>query len=183
MIGTHGVGKTKLINAIQHPHKIKEIARTYLIKETKPSEMPASERVIFQNHYWHLQIAEEYTHKKRGFLSDRSALDIIAYSIGFFKDSHIEQLKKEVIGRQIISAAKVNVSCQFKNVPNGSYAISLFHDENSNGAHDKNSLGIPNEGYGFSNNPKARFGPPNLKERLFKVVKNTEMEIKINYYW
>jgi len=99
MVGTHGVGKTTLINAIQHPHKIKEIARTYLIKETKPSEMSASERVIFQNHYWHLQIAEEYTHKKRGFLSDRSALDIIAYSIGFFKESHIERLKKEVIGR------------------------------------------------------------------------------------
>ena len=99
MVGTHSVGKTTLINAIQHPHKISEIARKHLIKNIKPSELSAVNRVIFQNQYWHLQIAEEYTHKERGFLSDRSALDIIAYSIGFFKDSQIEQLKKEVVGR------------------------------------------------------------------------------------
>ena len=34
----------------------------------------------------------------------------------------------------------------------GSYAVSVFHDANSNGKLDT-FAGIPREGYGFSNNP------------------------------
>jgi len=40
-------------------------------------------------------------------------------------------------------------------LPAGSYAVQVMHDENDNGKLDSNFMGIPAEGYGFSNNPKV----------------------------
>lgn len=40
-------------------------------------------------------------------------------------------------------------------LPAGTYAVQVMHDENDNGKLDANFLGIPTEGYGFSNNPQA----------------------------
>ena len=45
--------------------------------------------------------------------------------------------------------------CQFNDIPPGTYAIAVFHDENANGKLDKNFLGIPCEGYGASNNVRT----------------------------
>ncbi len=55
----------------------------------------------------------------------------------------------------------------FDGVPYGKYAIALFHDENNNGKLDYGILGIPKEGFGFSNNPKAWFGPPSFESASF----------------
>lgn len=40
-------------------------------------------------------------------------------------------------------------------LPAGTYAVQVMHDENDNGKLDANFMGIPIEGYGFSNNPQA----------------------------
>jgi uncharacterized protein (DUF2141 family) len=48
----------------------------------------------------------------------------------------------------------------FSNLSPGDYAVMLFHDENGNGKMDSNIVGIPTEGYGFSNDAKGSFGPP-----------------------
>ncbi|MGH8076158.1 MAG: DUF2141 domain-containing protein [Lysobacter sp.] len=37
----------------------------------------------------------------------------------------------------------------------GSYAVRVMHDENGNGKLDTNMVGMPTEGYGFSNNPRV----------------------------
>ena len=41
------------------------------------------------------------------------------------------------------------------NLPAGSYAVQVMHDENDNGKLDTNFMGLPVEGYGFSNNPQV----------------------------
>ena len=56
----------------------------------------------------------------------------------------------------------------FTDLPKGVYAVSLFHDENMNQKLDKNFMGIPREGYGASNNPKKKMGPPNFEETKFQ---------------
>lgn len=63
----------------------------------------------------------------------------------------------------------------------GNYVINYFHDENSNNTLDTNWLGIPNEGYGFSNNAVASFGSPSLEERKFKLAGNVEMKLTPKY--
>ena len=56
------------------------------------------------------------------------------------------------------------------NVPKpGTYAVAIYHDENGNKKFDKNFIGLPTEGFGFSNNPKIFFGPPDHDEAAFEV--------------
>jgi uncharacterized protein (DUF2141 family) len=70
----------------------------------------------------------------------------------------------------------------FTNVPGGVYAVSVFHDENMNQKLDKNFVGVPKEGYGASNNPKKKMGPPNFGETKFKLNGTQQsLEIKLMY--
>jgi len=66
----------------------------------------------------------------------------------------------------------------FSDLPDGEYAIQMFHDENDNQKLDFNMLGIPKESYGFSNNV-GRFGKPEYKEASFKVKENTTIAINL----
>jgi len=66
-----------------------------------------------------------------------------------------------------------------KNVPEGTYAIALFHDSNSNGKFDKGALGVPSEGYGFSNNASALLGPPRFTDAAFEVKGEKTVIIKL----
>ncbi|HRW62121.1 MAG TPA: DUF2141 domain-containing protein [Bacteroidales bacterium] len=63
----------------------------------------------------------------------------------------------------------------FENLNKGNYAFRYFHDENNNDKLDSNWMGIPKEGYGFSNNARVTFGPPSFNEWLFPLNKNTKM--------
>ena len=69
-----------------------------------------------------------------------------------------------------------NCEVVFENVPNGVYAISLFHDKNDNNKMDSNFLGIPKEDYGCSNNAKGFMGPPKWKEAKFKIQNNSVIQ-------
>ncbi len=42
----------------------------------------------------------------------------------------------------------------------GTYALAIYHDENGNQKFDRNGIGFPAEGYGFSNNPSTLAGLP-----------------------
>lgn len=56
----------------------------------------------------------------------------------------------------------------FKDVPAGRYAVMVTHDENGNGTLDTNLIGMPLEGYGFSNNPTV-MRKPTWDEAAFDV--------------
>ena len=56
----------------------------------------------------------------------------------------------------------------FKDVAPGRYAVMVTHDENGNGKLDTNMIGMPVEGYGFSNNPKV-MRKPTFDEAVFEV--------------
>lgn len=64
-----------------------------------------------------------------------------------------------------------------------SYGIALFHDENNNENLDTvGVLGIPKEGYGFSNNPAFRAGAPGYDEIEFTVdALPYQIEIDLTY--
>jgi uncharacterized protein (DUF2141 family) len=70
----------------------------------------------------------------------------------------------------------------FPGLPDGVYAVSVFHDENMNEKLDKNFMGVPKEGYGASNNPKKKMGPPNFDEAKFQLGGTEQLvEIKLMY--
>jgi len=69
----------------------------------------------------------------------------------------------------------------FKDVTPGKYGIRLFHDENENEELDTNFLGIPKEGFGFSNDAIGKFGPKDFSEWLFDVSGDTKIRITAEY--
>lgn len=69
----------------------------------------------------------------------------------------------------------------FNNVPDGRYALAVYHDENLNGLIDVNEIGVPKEGYGFSYNQKAS-GKPKFEQAAFDLSRNDTIEMKMIYH-
>jgi uncharacterized protein (DUF2141 family) len=71
----------------------------------------------------------------------------------------------------------------FKDVPRGSAAVTVLHDENMNRKLDKNFFGIPKEGYGTSNNPRKAARNPRWSEASFPVDRpEVIVPIKLIYW-
>ncbi len=68
----------------------------------------------------------------------------------------------------------------FEDVTPGIYAVSVIHDENSNGDLDTGFLGIPTEDYGFSNDAKGTFGPASFGDSKFEMSADKKIVININ---
>ena len=72
--------------------------------------------------------------------------------------------------------------CDFEDIPPGTYALAVVHDENMNGKLDVNWMKIPKEGYGFSNDAKALLGAPSFSAASFAYDgQNLELTISLNY--
>jgi len=63
---------------------------------------------------------------------------------------------------------------------NGTYAIAVVHDENSNNKMDL-AIFLPREGFGFSRNPTITVGAPSFKSASFVVTGDTAQTIKMKY--
>lgn len=75
-----------------------------------------------------------------------------------------------------------NKACQWvvEDLPPGRYAISVYHDENGNSKLDTGLFGAPKEPYGFSNNARGKFGPPDWEDAVFEFKSPEQvMEIKV----
>ena len=68
-----------------------------------------------------------------------------------------------------------------ENIKPGKYAFRYFHDENKDKKLSTNILGIPKEGFGFSNNAKGKFGPPAFDKMVFEIKKDTTVKLTSNY--
>ena len=67
----------------------------------------------------------------------------------------------------------------FKDLPAGDYAVLLTHDENDNGTLDTNLVGMPVEGYGFSNNPQVMRKPTFDEARFSVPASGTAIDISL----
>ena len=82
----------------------------------------------------------------------------------------------------IIKIRKAQARCDFEDIPPGTYAMAVIHDENMNGKLDANWIGIPTEGYGFSNNATAMLGAPSFADASFTYDgRNVEMTMSLHY--
>ena len=71
---------------------------------------------------------------------------------------------------------------RLEDIPFGTYGVALIHDENENYELDTNFFGVPNEGYGFSNNARGRFGPPDYSDTEFTLeTESLVLKIEMKY--
>lgn len=92
-----------------------------------------------------------------GLRSSRGDVHIAVYDAAdrFPKDG-------EYLTTAVVSAAVGEVTVTFKRLAAGNYALAVYHDENDDNEFDQGILGIPLEGYGFSNNAAVFLGPPDF---------------------
>jgi len=82
----------------------------------------------------------------------------------------------------VIKIRKAQARCDFEDIPPGTYAMAVVHDENMNAKLDTNWLGIPTEGYGFSNDAKGVLGPPSYSAASFPYDgQNLDLTISLHY--
>lgn len=74
-------------------------------------------------------------------------------------------------------------SIYFIDLPPGRYAFAILHDANENGVMEKNFLGIPKEGFAFSNNYKPLIKSPSFSQAAFELTKNdTSLVVEMIYF-
>lgn len=117
----------------------------------------------------------------KGLRNDKGSLMMAIYNdADGFPDN-----RKKIYLNKLIKLKNADVANLTLDLPaTGTYAIALIHDENENKELDTNFLGVPKEGYGFSNNKTALFGPPSFKDSAFSLLGKTNHKLQIIVkYW
>ncbi len=89
---------------------------------------------------------------------------------------YVDDSRRFLVKHGSIEVGRVKVEpgithgCVFLPHP-GTFAIALYHDENSNEKFDRSGLGLPKEGWGFTNNPHTFFGLPSFNSVRMNVQK------------
>lgn len=78
-----------------------------------------------------------------------------------------------------LEASTAGVAHTFEGLTPGEYAVITFHDENRDGDFNRNFMGMPEERYGFSNNPRPRFRAANWNEARFEVREDRDIQIEL----
>ncbi|WGL16836.1 DUF2141 domain-containing protein [Microbulbifer bruguierae] len=76
-------------------------------------------------------------------------------------------LSKEVVLEGLLKDGAAVVELE---LPYGTYAIAVYHDDNANGKLDHGFFGIPSEPMGLSNNHVPKFGPPKFAKAAMEVA-------------
>jgi uncharacterized protein (DUF2141 family) len=86
---------------------------------------------------------------------------------------------EKAVSRAKSTIANGKAACEFAGLAPGTYAVATYHDENSNGRLDTNSMGVPEEGVGASNDAKGSFGPPKFDDAAFQF-RGGRLDVRIN---
>ena len=92
------------------------------------------------------------------------------------------QVLRSAMRLLVMKIRKTEARCDFEDIPSGTYALVVLHDENRNGKLDISWIGIPKEGYGFSNDAKGSFGAPSFSAAsFFYDGKDLDLKIALRY--
>jgi uncharacterized protein (DUF2141 family) len=101
--------------------------------------------------------------------------------VGLYKD--FPESSENIIMKTKSEIKDKKSRVEFKDVPYGVYAVSGFHDEDSNGKLNTGMFGIPKEGTLTSNNAVEKMGPPKFEDAKFDLKASIlKLGIKVKYY-
>ena len=98
------------------------------------------------------------------------------------KDGTVPDEKFEKYYKKAKGTIKNNSSTYvFTNLPKGTYAVNILHDEDKDGKIDKGFF-LPIEGIGFSNYQSIGLtNRPNFKKASFELKENKRVKVKVIY--
>lgn len=91
---------------------------------------------------------------------------------GFLKDEGVYRSAS-------IQAVKGTTRVLLEDLPQGTYAVAIFHDLNENRELDKNWIGIPKEPMGFSNARMKAFGPPGFDDCRIDLTHDMSIAVRL----
>jgi uncharacterized protein (DUF2141 family) len=104
-------------------------------------------------------------------------MDLFASSQGF------PSQRDRVLQSQCIKITDIPLLLTFNNLKAGNYAVAIMHDQNSDRLLNRNIIGIPVEGFGFSSNPEVKTRAPKFGEAAFLVAgPDTNIQIMLKYF-
>jgi uncharacterized protein (DUF2141 family) len=105
-------------------------------------------------------------------------------AVALFASADAFPEQKRALRGQLTRIQKGRASVTFPDLPPGRYAVAVLHDENENSKMDFNFLGMPLEGYGFSNDASAPFGPPSFDDAAFRLgARPSFVTVKVRYFF
>lgn len=93
------------------------------------------------------------------------------------------QAKDKYFKAAAIEIGKGERDCTFEDIPAGTYTITLLHDEDLDEKMKTNFVGMPKEGFGFSNNAKGKMGKPSFEAASFTVESGKTAQQKIKFIY
>jgi uncharacterized protein (DUF2141 family) len=115
-------------------------------------------------------------------LNIRNSTGTIGCALFESPDGFPVEYLRYAININVIKIRDTQASCDFEDIQPGTYALAIVHDENMNGKLDTQWLGIPTEGYGFSNDVKAMLGPPSFSAASF-LYDGQEIRLTISLHY
>ena len=100
-------------------------------------------------------------------------------AIGIFNKADGFLIEGKEFKSKILKVEGDIVHCEFKDLPDGNYAVAVFHDENMDNKLNTNFLGVPKEAYGFSNNFKPVISKPKFSDTQFGLHSDKKITIKL----
>ena len=110
----------------------------------------------------------------------RSARGEVIFSLFNQKEDWLN--KDRIFRKQTIPVGSPITTLTFENIPAGTYALSILHDENGDGKMQTRFLGIPAEGLAISNDASFQFGPPRFSDARFSLEEDTKIQCSVTYF-
>lgn len=107
-------------------------------------------------------VAADLTVTVTGLRSDEGMLRIAVF------DNPGDFPRGEESAGEVVKAAP-EVTVVIDGLMPGRYAVAVHHDENGNGRMDSSLIGLPQEGYAFSNDVMVFLGPPPFSDASFEL--------------
>ena len=112
----------------------------------------------------------------------RNSTGAVACALFESPDGFPTEFLKFATNIMMVKIRDTEASCNFLDIPPGTYALAVIHDENRDGRLETNWLGVPTEGYGFSNDATAVGGAPSFDAASFTYDGQTiDLTIRLNY--
>lgn len=115
-------------------------------------------------------------------LNIRNSTGTVACALFESPDGFPTEYLRAATNVMVIKIRKSQARCDFEDIPPGTYAMAVVHDENMNGKLDTNWIGLPTEGYGFSNNARGVLSAPSFSDARFNYDgRNIELTMSLRY--
>ncbi len=129
------------------------------------------------------------SYSQSGSTTSSDTITIIIKNITHNRGNIIVKLSDEngytsPIKETVINHPDSIVYVKFANIPQGYYAVKVWHDKNQNGRKDHFFIGLPSEKFGYSNNVRGRYGAPSFnKTKFYYPGEDTTLVVYLGDYF